>query len=98
MREYETSDQVRRGGAAATRAHDAAWEGARRAAATGDGASASAGAVLRLQRLAGNAGVGALVSREEDDSARSPVLDVVGKGGGAPLPAPVRGDMEQQLG
>jgi hypothetical protein len=57
--------------------------------------------VLRLQRLAGNAGVGALVAREEDDGGgqpESPVLDIVGKGGGAPLPTTVRGDMEQQLG
>jgi hypothetical protein len=53
-------------------------------------------AVLRLQRLAGNSGVGALVSREDDE--RSPVLDVVGKGGGAPLPEEVRTDMESHLG
>ena len=98
MHDYDKSEQVRRAGAVAARTNDAAWEGARRAAARGDGSSASAGAVLRLQRLAGNAGVGTLVAREEDDTARSPVLDVVGKGGGSPLSATVRGDMEQQLG
>ena len=55
--------------------------------------------MLRLQRLAGNAGVGALVAREEEgERPSSPVLDVVGKGGGSPLPADVRTDMEQQLG
>ncbi|NUR24982.1 MAG: DUF4157 domain-containing protein [Catenulispora sp.] len=29
---------------------------------------------------------------------RSPVLDVVGQGGGSPLPQPVRGDMESRFG
>jgi hypothetical protein len=53
-------------------------------------------ALLRLQRLAGNAGVGSLVGRAVGE--RAPVLDVVGKGGGSPLPTTVRADMEQQLG
>ena len=52
--------------------------------------------MLRLQRLAGNAGVGSLVGHEDEE--RSPVLDVVGKGGGSPLPAAVRTDMEANLG
>jgi hypothetical protein len=52
-------------------------------------------AVLRLQRLAGNSGVGSLVGRDEE---RSPVLDVVGKGGGTPLPENVRTDMESHVG
>jgi hypothetical protein len=58
-------------------------------------------AVLRLQRLAGNSSVGSLVGNEEEAESggdRSPVLDVVGKGGGSPLPAELRADMESHLG
>jgi hypothetical protein len=55
--------------------------------------------VLRLQRLASNAGVGTLVAGEEVEATTpSPVLGVVGKGGGMPLPAAVRTDMEHQPG
>jgi Domain of unknown function (DUF4157) len=58
---------------------------------------------LELQRLAGNASVSRLVAREaaDDDAAdgeRSPVLDVVGNGGGEPLAPDVRGEMEARLG
>lgn len=49
--------------------------------------------LLGLQRSAGNAGVAALVEEE-----RSPVLDVVGSGGGRPLDAGVRADMESRFG
>jgi hypothetical protein len=69
---------------------------ARRAAEAGHVNSVDHGAVLHLQRLAGNAGVGVLVDNE--DERRSPVLDVVGKGGGQPLPPEVRRDMETGLG
>src|SRR5262245_65773260 len=57
-------------------------------------------AVLRLQRLAGNSGVGSLVGHgsDEQDEERSPVLDVVGKGGGSPLPTELRAEMEDHLG
>jgi hypothetical protein len=59
-------------------------------------------AVLRLQRLAGNSSVGSLVGHDDEaaeaDEARSPVLDVVGRGGGSPLPTDVRADMEAHLG
>ena len=48
--------------------------------------------LLGLQRVAGNAGVSALVEEE-----RSPVHDVI-RSGGQPLDADVRGDMEQRLG
>jgi hypothetical protein len=96
-----TADERRRTKPAA-RGRDDAWEGARRAAAGGDGSTVSPVAMLRLQRLAGNTGVGALVGHEEEapaeSPARSPVLDVVGKGGGSPLPTPVRADMEAHLG
>jgi hypothetical protein len=57
-------------------------------------------AVLRLQRLAGNSGVGSLVGHgpDEQEEERSPVLDVVGKGGGSPLPTELRAQMEGHLG
>jgi len=45
-----------------------------------------------LQRTAGNASASALVEE------RSPVLDVIGSGGGRPLDTDVRTDMEQRLG
>lgn len=80
--------------------HDMDGEAARRAAAAGHVQTVEHGAVLRLQRLAGNAGVGSLVDAEPDadNGRRSPVLDVVGKGGGAPLPPGVRAPMEAGLG
>lgn len=49
--------------------------------------------VLGLQRAAGNQATGALL-----DDERSPVHDVVGSGGGAPLSPDVRADMEGRLG
>ncbi|CAM3776237.1 DUF4157 domain-containing protein [Occultella aeris] len=49
--------------------------------------------LLRLQRAIGNAGVSELVEQE-----RSPVLDVVGSGGGSALDDGVRTDMEARLG
>jgi hypothetical protein len=65
--------------------------------------TASVQAMLEVQRLAGNAGVNTLLAREEDGDAaksapRSPVLDVVGKGGGQPLDTGLRGEMEGRLG
>ena len=49
--------------------------------------------LLGLQRAVGNAGVAGLVEEE-----RSPVLDVVGSGGGSPLDRDARADMESRLG
>lgn len=49
--------------------------------------------LLGLQRAVGNAGVGAVVEEE-----RSPVHDVVSSGGGSPLAADVREDMEGRFG
>ncbi|MBZ2197041.1 eCIS core domain-containing protein [Occultella gossypii] len=49
--------------------------------------------LLRLQRAIGNAGVSELVEQE-----RSPVLDVIGSGGGSALDEGVRTDMEARLG
>ena len=76
---------------------DAGWQVAKRVVASGSAHGAEPRSLLRLQRMAGNGGVGALVAGEQEE-ARSPVLDVVGKGGGSPLPAPVRAEMEQGLG
>ena len=50
--------------------------------------------VLALQRAAGNA----TVSRLLDEEPASPVLDVVGRGGGRPLEPAVRGFMGSRLG
>jgi Domain of unknown function (DUF4157) len=75
---------------------DHAWQVARRVVANGSSRGAEPHSLLRLQRLAGNGGVGSLVGGEED--AQSPVLDVVGRGGGSALPASVRTEMEQGLG
>jgi len=49
----------------------------------------------QLQRAAGNA---AVASAFADDEERSPVLDVVGRGGGAPLSGPLRTEMQSRLG
>lgn len=49
----------------------------------------------QLQRLAGNEATGELV---EEPPARSPVLDVIGSGGGQPLEPELRGEMEARLG
>ncbi|MGI8800936.1 MAG: eCIS core domain-containing protein [Solirubrobacteraceae bacterium] len=57
----------------------------------GRAGSGGAAAVLALQRSAGNAAVAALIEE------RSPVLDVIGRGG-RPLPGAVRADMESRLG
>lgn len=62
-----------------------------------EGESPLVGAVLSLQRSAGNAGVAAWLG-DEEETGRSPVLDVVGSGGGAPLDGRTRGDMETALG
>jgi hypothetical protein len=68
------------------------------------GPAATTETMLELQRMAGNASVGQLVARQaaqrEEDQAveRSPVLDVVGKGGGRPLEPGLRHEMEGRLG
>lgn len=69
------------------------------ARAVADPSSAAPSTMLELQRLAGNASVRRLVAGEEEAPAdRSPVLDVVGKGGGQPLAPDLRSDMEGRLG
>ena len=49
--------------------------------------------ILGLQRLAGNAAVASMLAPVE----RSPILDVVGSGGGTPLDSPIRTAMEEHL-
>ncbi|HUP86642.1 MAG TPA: DUF4157 domain-containing protein [Acidimicrobiales bacterium] len=58
---------------------------------------------MHLQRMAGNAAMGALVQRkasgeQDQEGGGSPVHDVVGKGGGSSLDAGVRTQMEAGLG
>src|SRR4051794_28114830 len=62
-----------------------------RAAAAGRPDLLDAAGVLDLQRTAGNAAIAGLV-------ARSPVLDVVGAGGGTPLDSDTRAELENRLG
>ncbi|MFI0724483.1 DUF4157 domain-containing protein [Streptomyces sp. NPDC021224] len=82
-----------------------------RAAATGRTDVVGAAGFGVLQRLVGNSGVGAVLQRERrhDDEdhteapaaeapPRSSVHDVVGGGGGEPLDAGTRTDMESRLG
>ncbi len=69
---------------------------AARAAAAGRTEALAPAAVLRLQRAAGNAGVAAALEGEPDQE--SPVKDVIGKGAGQPLEAPVRQRMEASFG
>jgi Domain of unknown function (DUF4157) len=58
--------------------------------------------VIGLQRTAGNTAVTALLQRSltsvEDEEARSPVLDVVGRGRGQALDEGLREDMEARFG
>jgi hypothetical protein len=60
---------------------------------------ASVQTMLEVQRLAGNSGVSRLLQREEDGAKQaSPVLDVVGQGGGNPLNGSLKNEMEGRLG
>jgi uncharacterized protein DUF4157 len=67
-------------------------------------AGTDARAMLELQRMAGNASVSRLVARdaatdtEDARGGRSPVLDVIGRGGGEPLAPELRSEMEGRLG
>ncbi len=62
-----------------------------KAAAGGRIDALGVGGLLDLQRTVGNAGVGAMLDE-------SPVQGVVGSGGGSPLDADTRADMEGRLG
>jgi hypothetical protein len=69
---------------------------AARAAVAGRTEALAPAAVMRLQRVAGNAGVAAALEGEQEQD--SPVKDVIGKGAGHPLEAPVRQRMESSFG
>jgi hypothetical protein len=58
------------------------------------GAHHDAASLMHLQRTAGNAGVVQLLAEDEP----SPVHDVVGRGGGAPLDESTRATMESSFG
>ncbi|MGH4016303.1 MAG: DUF4157 domain-containing protein [Gemmatimonadales bacterium] len=64
-----------------------------RAAAAGRTDVLGPAGLLGLQRAVGNSAVAGVAEEE-----RSPVLDVVGSGGGAPLDKDTRTDMESRLG
>lgn len=66
------------------------------AASAGRAETLNAGALMNLQRLAGNASVGSLLGEEREES--SPVREVVGSGGGSPLDGATRSFMESRLG
>ena len=66
------------------------------AASAGRAETLNPGAVLSLQRLAGNSSVSSLLSEETEQP--SPVREVVGSGGGSPLDSSTRGYMESRLG
>lgn len=58
-----------------------------------------AASVMHLQRTAGNAGVVQMLADEQaEQSQASPVHDVIGKGGGAPLDDSTRATMESTFG
>ncbi len=66
-----------------------------RSAAPGRSPALNAASLMHLQRTAGNAGV---VQMLADDDEVSPVHDVLGSGGGAPLDAGTRATMESAFG
>ncbi|MER5734871.1 MULTISPECIES: DUF4157 domain-containing protein [unclassified Streptomyces] len=75
------------------------------AAATGRTDVVGASGLGALQRAVGNGAVGAMVQRSRsaapeaaEEGARSPVHDVLASGGGQPLDAATRGDMEARMG
>jgi Domain of unknown function (DUF4157) len=65
--------------------------------ATASGIGDAAAALLRLQRSVGNAGVVQMLG-EDETAATSPIHEIVGKGGGAPLEAGTRSAMERRFG
>ena len=70
---------------------------AARAAAAGRTDALGPSSILRLQRMAGNAGVAQLL--DDDPEPESPIKDVVGRGGGTPLePEAARADGVQLRG
>jgi hypothetical protein len=90
-------------GRPASRGSDGPSKSAQAAAgAAGRGAAGALASsdVLTLQRHVGNAAVTTMVQRRssEEFEEESPVLKVIGRGGGKPLPQELREEMEQRLG
>ena len=75
---------------------DATGALAARAAAAGRTDALGPASILRLQRMAGNAGVAQLL--DDDPEPDSPIKGVVGRGGGTPLEPELRGQMESSFG
>jgi hypothetical protein len=98
MREYdlEALDAGRAHRAGREEADAASPELAARAAVAGRTDALAPASVLRLQRAAGNAGVAAALDGDQEQE--SPVKEVVGRGAGQPLEAPVRQRMEASFG
>lgn len=97
MREHETDPGLNASPHVSV-SREAAEAGSTAVQAMIEGRTDAAGpdAVLGLQRLAGNSSVGKLLAEEAEAS--SPVHDVIGSGGGAPLDRATRGVMEERLG
>jgi hypothetical protein len=74
---------------------DKGQDSVQRALAEGRPQSLDAAGVMHLQRTAGNASVNSLLAEDEE---RSPVLDVVGSGGGQALDRNTRAEMEANFG
>lgn len=85
-------DALRPKGARVEERSDAALLYAAQAARAGRLDVLGAAGMLQVQRAVGNSGAAALAEEQ------SPVLDVVGRGGGSPLDGAVRQDMESRLG
>ena len=94
MHEFEQPDHAIKRSPPAPEA--GAPDAARAPVSSGAHGPLSPAAILGLQRTAGNASVVQLLGA--DDETQSPVHDVVGKGGGAPLDDGVRSDMEGRFG
>ena len=98
----DAHEQLDPGGAKVRRTpRDRADQVANAARSVADPPTAEQASVLALQRLAGNASVSRILAPDDEADAggeRSPVLDVVGSGGGEPLEADLRHEMEGRLG
>ena len=95
--DVEAMDLAKSKTATANGEHDSAGE-VGRALAAGEAGHLRPEAMLHLQRSAGNAGVAQLLGEDQESIQRSPVKDVVGRGGGRPLDDVVRSDMEGRFG
>lgn len=97
MREFERDPQVhaRPERAAPVQESGTPARGQVRSPLSGRSPALDAGAMLHLQRTAGNQGVLQMLA---DDEERSPVHDVVGSGGGSPLDSSTRSTMESAFG